>query len=113
MIIATIGTNTLSPRKLGLKFARYVADNSLALQLVDPKSEEPWMMATVCVDGSRMDDDHLLIKDWSENMGILASLVKVGIIEEPCEMIATGYCHAMKCRLLVKPDKMPKRHQNR
>lgn len=44
----------------------------------------------------------LWIKDWSENEGVLDSLVKAGVVKPTGRVQATGFVEAHEAELLVK-----------
>ena len=101
MITAELSAAYLPKKTYGIEFNRYQANNSIAMDIVDPETGESWMMATICVDGVDPDDGHVLIKDWSENEGILRSLIDAKIIDYPISTHATGFVSAAMCPLLV------------
>lgn len=49
-----------------------------------------------------LDNDHVAIKDWSENEGVLQSLVDNGVVSAPERTIPTGYVEAAVCRILER-----------
>lgn len=85
-----------------LRFDRYRSTNNLAVELVvdDPKGKledtyhgEPVTVATTNL--TPLPDDRIALKNWSENAGIVESLVKAGFIEpDPCDGIEAGFTHA-------------------
>lgn len=84
-----------------LEFGKYANNNRLAITLKSSKSGEPMMIATVNLIDEPLTDDCVHIKNWSENKGILDSLVKAGIIEDTGQKIPTGYVEANLCKLLI------------
>jgi len=94
-----------------IKIGSY-ANNRTALQLVDAKNGEPIATATINIVTVSDDEferiaatvickkDHLLfIKDWSENEGMLQSLIDQNIIVDTGTFIPTGFVHANVCVL--------------
>ena len=69
-----------------------------AIRLVD-QDGHPFMTASVAHDVN-IDDDCVIIKNYSENEGILEALIEAGIIEKPfCEIpvnFVTLYVAALK-----------------
>lgn len=67
-----------------LTFAPYVADNSTAIKIADAETHEPIATPTTClVDyGIRPEDASVIIRDYSENEGMYAALLKAGVIKE-------------------------------
>ena len=87
-----------------------------ALQLLTAnKDEEPVATATVNVPEIPLASDEVLIKDYSENTGILAVLVQKGIVAPPIRVVPVGFVTAALCRLLidlpVEPDTHPASNQ--
>lgn len=78
----------------------------IALQLLC-KSEnfdgyEPYMTASVCVDG--LEDDEIAIKDYSENEGIYEALVEQKVIHEAHRTVSSGFVIIPVCRLRTEDD---------
>lgn len=80
---------------------KFQANNSICLSLVaaDTKANrdkdtfpgEPIARASVFVDGVGVADNQSLIKDYSENKGILKTLVDAGIVEETGTVYNIGH----------------------
>lgn len=45
-------------------------------------------------------EGHVFIKDWSENEGILHSLIEQGVISGPVRIVQAGFTHAHECKVL-------------
>ena len=67
---------------------RYV-NGQTAIQLLD-RDGAPFMMASVAHDVN-IDNDCVIIKNYSENEGIMEALIEAGIIEKPFCEIPTGF----------------------
>jgi hypothetical protein len=81
----------------------YGGNGRIAWRIVSP-ADEPLFTATVNLDhaDSRLDaGTHVLIKDWSENEGVLSSLVEAKIVRDTGERVPTGYVEAALCEVLV------------
>ena len=61
---------------------------------------EPVATATVNVPSYPLGEDKVLIKDYAENEGILASLSTAGIAEPTGKTIPVGHIQTHVCRLL-------------
>lgn len=85
-----------------LNFEKYQNDRT-AIELVDKKNGEPVLMATVNLPDEHIAKDEVIIKNYSENEGILDILVKAKIISEPLRYLETGHVKVPVCKLLVKP----------
>ncbi len=55
--------------------------------------------ATVCVPDHIPAPHNVMIKDWSENEGVLDALVGAGVIEPPIKEVPINYVTAYECRL--------------
>jgi hypothetical protein len=64
----------------------------------------PIAVATVNMPNVFLKDKEIIIKNWSENEGILDVLVKANIISKPKWLTLTGFVHADVCDLLVDPE---------
>lgn len=64
---------------------------------------EPVAVATVNIPEYTLERGHVLIKNWSENEGILEALVSSGLLEDTGALVPTGFCNANLCKLL-KPE---------
>jgi hypothetical protein len=80
---------------------KYRQGDRTALELVDHKTGEPVAMATVNIPEEPIEKDEVIIKNWSENEGILQALIKGGIISKPIRETKTGYATAYVCKLLI------------
>jgi hypothetical protein len=99
-----------------IHFAKYAEDKSIAIQLIDHDDGMPFATATVCIPGvakqlinhpnHALHTGHpiVLIKNWSENEGILESLIAANIVTEPFAQVPTGYVYADACYLLIDQD---------
>ena len=65
------------------------ANGQTSIQLVD-QDGMPFMTASVAHDVN-ITDDCVIIKNYSENEGILQALIEAGIIEKPFCEIPTGF----------------------
>jgi hypothetical protein len=88
--------------KCRVEFAQYW-DGGMALLLVDLSSGEEFARATVNVPGAALAEGQVLIKDYSENHGILDALEKAGILRSTGQIVESGYAQIPVCDLLVSP----------
>ena len=73
----------------------------MALVLHDVVDDEMVAVASVNLPDEPLPPGHVFIKDWSENEGILAALVRGGIVADTGIRIPTGFVEAALCRILV------------
>ena len=82
--------------------ARYHADKSLCIRL-EALDGEPWATATVCMEGTNqapvLAENQVIIKDWSENTGILSALIAANIVHPPFASCMAGFTSASICNL--------------
>jgi hypothetical protein len=62
-------------------------------------NEGPYMIASALLP-QKPDDGNILIKNYSENEGILNALVENNIISVPVRSIRSGYVEIFECKLL-------------
>lgn len=76
------------------------ANGRLAIRLTIEETGEPMATATVNVPDCTLDEDEVLIKDWSENEGMVDALVKAGIVVDTGVTWPCGFTHANVCRVV-------------
>ena len=86
-----------------LKFGQY-ANGRTAIQLFDTADHEPVCTATVNVPEVELPEGYVFIKNYSENEGILETLVAAGIIDPPTIMKGIGQVMVHGCKLNVDPE---------
>jgi len=74
------------------------AQGGIALQAYS--EDGPWAMCTVCMPEITLAENEVIIKDYSENEGILEALVEAGIVSEPTRFVRVGYAIGYVCLLL-------------
>ena len=80
---------------------RYELGNRIRLQLIAIDDKLPYACATVNVPGVELAADEILIKDWSENQGVLAALIRAGVIEDTGRTVPAGRTEANVAKLLI------------
>lgn len=81
-----------------VQFARYQDNGNVAIQLVDAEDGSPIATASVNM-GTKVPDDQVAIKGWSENAGIESALEDAGIIGECVSILPSGFVYAQVHRL--------------
>ena len=84
-----------------VRFATY-GNGRTAIGLFDPETAEPLCVATVNLPEADLAEDHVFIKDWSENEGVLKSLVDQDLVVDTGGRVPTGYVSAALCLLTEK-----------
>ncbi len=73
----------------------------MAISLVDIEDNSRIAIATVNVPDVDLDDDEVIIKDSSENEGMLTALINANIISEPLRYVKAAYTECAVCRVLI------------
>ena len=74
----------------------------LALELVsDDVRREPVAVATVNIPDEPIEENEVLIKNYSENAGILEVLIRNKIVSEPKRFVSSGFVNIPVCDLLI------------
>ncbi len=77
-------------------------DGQTWIDLIKPRNKE--QLATVTVNFPyELPPNHVAIKDYSENSGVLDFLIEAGIVEQPSYQIQSGFVLIPVCKLLVEP----------
>jgi hypothetical protein len=84
--------------KCSIKIERYSNNNRIALDLNDAETGEPIARATLNDPETMLLSDEVIIKDYSENEGMLKCLVDAEIIAPPHSFTKNAY---PICRLLI------------
>jgi hypothetical protein len=79
-------------------WGRYASGNR-SLRLFSREDGIPVMVVSVDLN-VELKDDEMLIKNWSENEGILEELQRYEIIGKVIEEIPTGFVHAQRVKLI-------------
>lgn len=82
--------------------SKYQDNDRTALILVERRTQEQVVMASVNLPEESLKDDEILIKDWSENEGVLDFLLKNGIVEDTGTSVPTGQVSANLCKYLKR-----------
>ena len=72
-----------------------------SIHLVDKETGAPIACATLNVPWYPLDEDAVIIKDYSENQGMLNALMKAGIVEPLGAQVSAGFAEAEVCRLCL------------
>lgn len=84
-----------------IQLARYPDTERLALILLDKETGEDMTVATVNMPGIFLRSEEVMIKDWSENEGVLEALQKAGVVEPTGLTYPSGFVEVPKCLVTV------------
>lgn len=73
-----------------LKESKYRNNGRRAIQIIDAEDGCPFMMATVNVPEADIDENEVIIKNYSENEGVLQFLIENGLVRGVKRMIDRG-----------------------
>lgn len=76
-------------------------DGNVALVLTDNSDGLPITTASVNLPDVLMPEGYIAIKNYSENEGILSTLVEANIIDFPSDYIKRGYVEIPICKLKI------------
>jgi len=83
-----------------IHFDRY-SNKRIVMPLIDGDGF-PYSRATVNVPEAQIEPGEMLIKDWSENAGMLDALVEAGVVEDTGCTVPTGRARYI-VKLLITP----------
>lgn len=75
----------------------YPQRRTIQIYWIEDAGVEPWETATAQVDG--LTGDEVAIKNYSENTGVLQTLVEIGIIHPPHRRIPSGFVNLDVCNM--------------
>lgn len=84
-----------------------------SLQLIDANDETPVATASVSIPGVDLDENEIVVKDYSENEGMLDFLLENNIVEMRSEYLEVGYNVCPVVKLLPEEEWQPAEPQNR
>jgi hypothetical protein len=84
---------------LNLNMAKY-GNGQTAIRLIDTEDGMLFAIASVSLVNHHLSTDEVAIKDYSENEGILQSLIDSGIVEKPHRNIQSGFVTIPICKLI-------------
>lgn len=90
-------------RDLRMEFGIYPNDR-VAITLIDtsdPEFEERWCTATTNIPEIELADNEVVIKNYSENTGMLEALVAAGIVRDTGKRARGGHLVLPICELTV------------
>lgn len=84
--------------KCKVSYSKYISNQRISITLVD-YDNYPIAVATVNIPEENLDYNEVAIKNWSENEGILKTLINAGIINKPHRQVDVGFVKADICYL--------------
>lgn len=87
-----------------LEFDKYVSNDRIAIQLREVSTGEYIACATVNLSNESFNEDEVAIKDYSENEGMLETLIDNKVVSEPVRWSHTNYVDIPICHLLKKDE---------
>ena len=93
---------TYKGRDCIVETSRYVDNDRLAIMLYDYETHEMIAKSTVNVPEEELNKDEVVIKNYSENEGMLVALRNAGIVEGVVREIRLGFVTTPVCKLNSK-----------
>jgi hypothetical protein len=87
-----------------VKFARYAGTDRVVVRLQRDYDPADYLTATVNVPEWHAGEGEVLIKDYSENEGILAVLTAARVVADTGRTYPVGMTSVNICRLLIDPE---------
>lgn len=84
-----------------LDLAKYRNNDRTCITLIDVEDGEVILFATTNVPEIPLEDDEVIIKDYSENEGVLDALILAKVISSPIRYVQQGYITFPICKLLI------------
>lgn len=84
-----------------------------SVQLIDAEDGQPVATASIAMPELSLEDNQIVVKDYSENEGMLDFLLENSIIEMCSEYVETGYHVSSVVKLLPEEDWTPVAPQNK
>jgi hypothetical protein len=88
-----------------LEFAKY-NNGRTAIQLTEVDTEEPIATATVNIPSESLSEGEVIIKDYSENEGMLKALMEAGIVSSPLRYVKSGFVECPVVFLNINPNEL-------
>jgi len=85
--------------------ARY-SNNRLAITLYDPLTGERWAVATVNIPDAVLKEDEIILKDWSENEGMVNFFIENELVVNTGRLMPTGHVLANVVKMTDKLKEM-------
>jgi len=86
---------------LGVYLTEYQDNGRPAIILIDMEDGCDYAVATINVPNIPLSKDQVIIKNYSENEGILEKLIVEGIVSNPINTIRTGFVEVPVCCLFL------------
>jgi hypothetical protein len=86
---------------VSLEWSKYSSNGRIALQLIDAEDGSPIMTATVNIPDVPLQSDEMIIKNYSENEGVLEFLQENKIVGPIIMTVQTGFFRCPVVKKLV------------
>lgn len=84
-----------------VRFAEYANGCGTCIHLLEATTGEPIATATIAAPGLRL-NSAVIIKDYSENNGMLDALIDAGVVMAPLGTLRTGFEYSPVCPLTTE-----------
>lgn len=90
-----------------IKFDIYLDGGATCITLICKEDGQPVAVATINCPNFKLEPGMVIIKNYSENEGVLEALIDAGVIKDTGMCIHLPHTTANICRLLVDPNPVP------
>jgi hypothetical protein len=97
-----IGTLSFGGEEISIQVTTYSADGSPAIELYDEEGM-PYTTFSVCLPGSQLQPDEVLVKTWSENEDLRQPMLDTGLFADTGRRVSSGFVNAEVWRF-TKPN---------
>ena len=80
---------------------RYKNNGRIAIELIDPEDGEIIAVATINIPEIELQENEVIIKDYSENEGMYLTLLMAGVIGPAKYYVETGFVTCPVCGCLL------------
>jgi len=80
---------------------QYANNQKIALIARDKQTGQELCTCTTNIPDYPLDDGDVIIKDYSENEGVLDDLIAMNIVSEPIDWITSGHVLVPICKCLI------------
>jgi hypothetical protein len=87
-------------------FTKYRDNDRTAILLKDTSDSGPVATATINLPDVKLEEDEVIIKDYSENEGMVKCLIEAGVISSVVAYVKTGFVTVPICKLNIDPNEL-------
>ena len=86
--------------EISIDYTQTYSNGKPVIDFYETETGEPYLTATTNIDGLNLAQDEILIKDYSENEGVLDFLIQNKIVEPTGKYVESGWVKIPICKLI-------------